>query len=142
MINKEFSEAISEVLDILNHMEKIYIDKIPNKFKVFLEENKSQNYKSNLDHSKKLNEMELKRKTKGILSMIYLTYWCTSEEKAKYLNLLNENENKYQQEIRKKYNPDNIFKNSQDSKNGEFVAKFNLYDQILQQFFVLIISMG
>ena len=42
MVNTEFSEGITEVLDILNHMEKSYIDKLPKKFKDFLDKNRSE----------------------------------------------------------------------------------------------------
>lgn len=109
MVSVEFSECITETLDILKHMENSYIEKIPRKFMVFLENNKSTNYISNLDHSKKVNEMILKEKTKDILAIIYMKYWCTEEEKHAYNELLQENEKKYQDELRKKYNVDNIF---------------------------------
>ena len=52
MISGEFSEGISETLDILNHMEKDYIHKISPQFINFLENNKSKSYICNLDHSK------------------------------------------------------------------------------------------
>ncbi len=110
MGNIEFSEGISETLDILNHMDKLYTDKIPRSFKEFLENNKSANYISNLDHSKKINEMNLKEKTKDILATIYINYWCNPQQKVDYNNLLKQNERKYQDKLREKYNPDNIFK--------------------------------
>ena len=110
MLSVELNESFSETLDILNHMEKTYIDKIPRKFIEFLNNNKSNNYVSNLDHSKKINEMKLKEKTKDIIATIYMNYWCNSEQKANYNNLLQQNEKKYQKELKEKYNPDNIFK--------------------------------
>lgn len=106
----DFSESITETLDILNHIDKSYIDKIPKKFKDFLEENKSDNYIPNLDHSKKITEMKLQEKTKDLLAIIYLNYWCDAEQKKDYLNILKQNEEKYQIELKEKYNPDNIFK--------------------------------
>ncbi len=109
MVSQELSEGISETLDILKHMDKEYIDKIPQKFKDFLEKNKSVNYIPNLDHSKKIDEMNLKNKTKDILAIIYLKYWCNSEKKLEYMKLLNENERKYQEYLKEKYNP-NIFR--------------------------------
>ena len=39
MVSVEYSEAIAEVLDILNHMKKVDVDKIPTKFKQFLVNN-------------------------------------------------------------------------------------------------------
>lgn len=114
MVSSEFSEGISETLDILNHMENIYIEKIPEKFRDFLEKNKSADYISSLDHSKKINEMNLKEKTKDILAIIYMNYWCTPEQKENYQKVLNENELKYQEELKEKYNPDNVFKDKKE----------------------------
>lgn len=111
MVNVEFSEGISETLDILNHLDKVYTDKIPEKFKNFLDKNKSSSYIPKLDHSKKINEMNLKESTKDILTTIYIKYWATAEERSKYTKLLIENEKKYQEELRKKYNIDDLFKN-------------------------------
>lgn len=115
MISVELSEGISETLDILNHMKISDTDKIPDKFKDFLEKNKSQTYIPNLDHSKKINEMNLKKKTKDILAVIYMNYWCDNEKKIKFKNKIQDNEKKYQEELRNKYNPDNLFKNKRDS---------------------------
>ena len=40
MISSSLAEGISETLDILNHIDKSYVEKIPLKFIKFLEENK------------------------------------------------------------------------------------------------------
>ena len=109
MVSKELSEGITETLDILNHMNVIDVRKIPKKFMNFLENNKSNSYLSNLDHSKKIEEMNLKEKTKDLLTVIYLKYWCEGEKKEQYMNLLVENEKKHQEEIIEKYNTDNLF---------------------------------
>lgn len=111
MSSLEFSEGITETLDILNHMDKSYTDKIPKKFKDFLEKNKSDSYIPHLDHSKKIKEMNLKEKTKDILATIYMNYWCDAEQKENYIKTLKQNEEKYQKELKEKYSPDNIFKN-------------------------------
>lgn len=111
MVSVEFSEGITETLDILNHMDKSYTDKIPKKFKDFLEKNKSDSYIPHLDHSKKIKEMNLKEKTKDILATIYMNYWCDAEQKENYIKTLKQNEEKYQKELKEKYSPDNIFKN-------------------------------
>ena len=129
MVSAEFSEGITETLDILNHMEKSYIDKIPKKFQEYLENNKSKSYVPKFDHSKKLKELNLKEKTKDILATIYMNYWCDSQQKANYSNLLKQNEHNYQEELREKYNPDNIFKKNnqtqdvmQDTTSNEVIS--------------------
>ncbi len=70
MVSEEFSQGIAETLDILNYMDKIYIEKIPKKFKDFLEKNKSKSYVSHLNHSKKVNEIKRKDE-RYIINTIY-----------------------------------------------------------------------
>lgn len=46
--------------------------------------------------------------------MLNLQYWCKAEnEKERLKSVYAENERKYQDELREKYNPDNLFKNKQ-----------------------------
>ncbi len=110
MVSVRLAEGISETLDILNHMNKVYMEKIPLKFIEFLEKNKSKTYIPNIDHSKKLNELNLKKKTRDILFIIYTKYWCGPEEKKIYYSALKENQIRKEREARIKYNPENIFK--------------------------------
>lgn len=119
MVSVEYSEAIVEVLEILQYSDNNIIEKIPKSLIEFWEKNKSTTYKPNLDHSKPINKMNLKKKTKSIITMLYLNYLCDDEEKIKTKLILRENEEKYQQELRQKYNPDNIFKKKKEevSKN-------------------------
>lgn len=109
-MNIEFSESISETLDILNHMGKNYTERIPKKLIDFLEKNKLDDYVSGLDHSKRLKEMNLKENTKDILAAIYIDYWCTPEQREVYKKVLIENERKHQEELKEKHNIDNVFK--------------------------------
>jgi len=109
MVDTELRQGISETLEIMEHIDKVYIEKIPKEFIDFLDKNKSANYIPNLDHTKKINEMDLKEETKHLLSIIYMMYWCNEEERADYIKLLKQNEKNYQNEINEKYNPDKLF---------------------------------
>ena len=78
----------------------------------FFKDNASKDYECNFDFYKPLKELKLQEETKGLIAMICLNYWCETEEQKKiFIKKLNENEKKYQEEQRKKYNPDDIFKN-------------------------------
>lgn len=110
MVNVEYSEAITETLDILKHTRKEDVMKISPKFMEYLNNNASKTYKPDLDHSKKIKDMQLKRKTKAILAIIYKKFWCNDDERKEFNNTLKENEIRYQAELREKYNPDNLFK--------------------------------
>ena len=81
MVSAEYSEAISEVLDILQNSDESIVKRIPRKLIEFLEKNKSSTYIPNLDHNKTINEMDLKDKTRDIITMIYLQYLCDTDEK-------------------------------------------------------------
>ncbi len=116
MRNPELSIGISETLDILNHVQEIYVNKIPKKFMNFLKENQSRDYISNLDYTKKLTDMKLCENTKNILAIIYMNYWCSPQEKSEYVKLLKENQKKRKHEVWEKYNPDNLFKNQQQTQ--------------------------
>ncbi len=111
MVSIEYSEAFAETLDILNHTRKEDVDKISPKFMEYLKANASKTYKPQLDHTKKIKDMQLRRKTKAILAIIYKMFWCDSERKEQFNKVLIENEIKREKELKEKYNIDNIFKN-------------------------------
>ena len=122
---QENKEAYVEVLEILKHMDKKYVDKIPDELIDFFNKNASKEYEFSLDKTIPFEEQVLKDDTINILAMINYNYWCEDEEHKRYLlNKYNENELKYQEELKKKYNTDNLFKKSNQTnyvyKNEEF----------------------
>lgn len=119
MVNTEYSKSISEVLDILKHTKKEDVDKISPEFIEFLNKNKSKEYIPKLEHNKRIKDMNLNEKTIGILSIINSKYWCTQEQKEVFDNKLKENEKKYQEMLKKKYNSNSIFKNKNKTINIE-----------------------
>lgn len=86
MVDIKVSEGISEVLVILKNIDNLYTEKIPQKFKDFLKDNQSTTYIPNIDFSKELKDMKLKKETRNILELMYLNYWSTSEEKIIFKN--------------------------------------------------------
>lgn len=110
MVSVEYSEAITETLDILKHTRKEDVMKISPKFMEYLNNNASRTYKPDLDHSKKIKDMQLKRKTKAILAIIYKNFWCNDDERKEFNSTLKYNEIRYQAALREKYDPNNLFK--------------------------------
>ena len=111
MFSNEYGEAAVEVLDILDNTNKSDVAKIPTSFIKFLVEIASEDYRVNLDHSKLISEMNLKEKTKEILGVIYINWWCDKKDKENYTKQIKELEVKRQEEIKEKYNPNKIFEN-------------------------------
>lgn len=119
MVNKRYSIAISETLHYLKGINQEDINKIPNKFMLFLKENAADNYSCDFDYNKPLKELNLTNETKGLIAMICLNYWCeTEEQKTKFRNHLNINEQNYQEKLKRIYNVDNIFKNRNNTVNN------------------------
>lgn len=113
-------ETFSEVYCILNMLGESYIMKLPSKLYQMIKEEKDDEYNPQYDITIALEKQNIKRETLAMIALFHLNYWCDSqEEKQELKNLLNKNEIKYQTELRRKYNPDNIFKNKNLSKKNE-----------------------
>ncbi len=117
MLYTNLSESCTEILDILQNIDKSLYNKVPKRFVSFLEENKSKTYIPNIDYSKEVKDWDIGQKTKNILGILYLNYWSTPSQKKEYIKILKKNEKIYQEEINKKYNANNLFKNKKDKKN-------------------------
>jgi len=111
MISAKYSEAVVDVLDILEHMEEEDIKRVPKKFIDILKENASPTYESHLDYTKRLVEMDLSDEARGILAVMYKHYWCPKEKKEAFEKRIDENEIEFQRIISEKYNVDEIFAN-------------------------------
>lgn len=114
MTDVEYKNTLYEVSEILKILDNSLVQKIPEKVKQEIETNKAQNYNFEYDSEKGLHEQKMLKTTEKYLTMLFLRYWCTEEEKTEVLEAMNENEKKYQAEMRKKYNPDKIFENEKE----------------------------
>lgn len=114
MSTNEYSIAFSEVLDVLQHSEIEVIEKIPLEIIKKIKEKSSKEY---IPREKNDINFNISEKAKSILAVIYQDYLCDDDEIEEFNQQLLENEAEYQEELRKKYNPDNIFKNKGVSKD-------------------------
>ena len=55
--------------------------------------------------------MQLKKETKSLLAVMYKNYWCSKEEVKKLKEKIYTNQIKHQEELEKKYNSNDIFRN-------------------------------
>lgn len=117
----ETKEIYSEVYQILNLLGTEYTEKLPATLMNMLNEKRAINYNPQYTEDLPLNEQNIRKETMAIIVLLYLNYWCEDEnEVAEINNILKNNEEKYQLELRERYNPDNIFKKQkQETKNVE-----------------------
>ena len=119
-MESNLSKAYTEVLVILSYMEKKYIDMIPKKLLELVNEEKDKNYQPNINPNISLAEQNLQRKTLALLAMLNLNYWCEDEkEKQELIAIYAENDRKKEEELREKYNPDNLFKKKEKEEKVE-----------------------
>ena len=101
-------------------MEQKYIDMIPKKLLELFNEEKDKNYQPNISPNISLAEQNLQRKTLALLAMLNLNYWCEDEkEKQELIAIYAENDRKKEEELREKYNPDNLFKKKEKEEKVE-----------------------
>ena len=112
MVTKEFAEASAEINEIFKYLPKEEVEKIPSKLREFFKEVSSKDYVTNINPNIPLDKQQIKEKTKDIIALIYRNYWCSEEERKELDQKLIENDKKFEEELREKYNPDNIFKNN------------------------------
>lgn len=138
MLSIEYKSSISEVLDIINNMEDIYREKISTKFMEFLVKNQNENYMNHMNPNLEINEQIKGKKTKEILAIIAYNYWYNEEQREEYKKRLKENEEAHQQELRKLYDTNNLFKGnreSEDTNNMQImvVQKKKWYQKIFEK---------
>lgn len=118
-MNIETRQAYSEVNAFLQLIDSNMSNKIPKKLKNFFKREMDKKYQPVLKKNIPLKEQNLRRKTIAIISSLYLQYWCTDmSKKEELLKTYKNNEIKYQEQLREKYNPDMLFKNKRNYYNN------------------------
>lgn len=110
-------KTLSETYCLLKHFPKAYIEKIPPKILELINHFSDSKYYIDINTEKTLDEQNISEETKNMLIVFKYNYWSTEGEKQMIYDKLDENEMKYQQELREKYNYENIFKNKSTQVN-------------------------
>lgn len=109
-ITKETRIAYAETNEIINLLEEADRNKIPLKLRKFFEREKDKDYKNHIDIEKPLKDQNLTRKTLALIAMLNLNYICEDENEKKRLRVIYKaNEEKYKEEMRKKYSSEGMF---------------------------------
>ena len=109
-------QAYSEIDEFLGLLSEEQRNKIPLKLREFFKEEKEPNYKKGISLNVPIKNQNLKEETLGIIALLNLKYWCEDEKEKERLKLIYaQNEKKYQDMLYEKYNPNNIFKKSEES---------------------------
>lgn len=104
--------AYSEVYTILNQLDENDLNKIPDDILFFIKANASEDI-DYIDENKSLDEIKISKEAEDMLALLTYYYLCDNNERVEINRVMDKNEKKYQEELRQKYNPDNIFSNEQ-----------------------------
>lgn len=120
-MKQEYMEAFTEVNEIIKMMPEELVNKIPNKFREMIEEERDKGYVPNIQEP--LEKCKLKNETIIILGLIYRDFLCSPEERKrlqeKDAKELAEVQKAIEKENREKYNTDDIFKNRRQSNTEQ-----------------------
>ena len=120
MMSNNYAKAYKELLEIINHFPLEEYNRIPKEKINFYEENMDKNYNFTINPNIDLSEQNISKETKALIVTLYEDYFATEEQKEKIKEILELNQKKAEQEKRRKYNPDDIFKNQKENmKNNE-----------------------
>ena len=107
VISLEQREAYSEVLEVLRHMNKIYVDKIPKKLIMFFYDNCSLDYDFRM--TKPIGEEKLKDKTLDLLAILNMNYWSKGQSKEDLIMNYAKIDQNTKQQINSQLEKKNIF---------------------------------
>lgn len=112
MLSVNTRQAYTEIDDFIELLDEYNRNKLPKQLREFFKREKDNTYTKVINPNIPIKDQNLKEETLALIAMLNLQYWCEDEnEKEKLKNIYNENEIRYQEELKEKYNPDNLFKN-------------------------------
>ena len=143
MIDIEYANAYSEVLEILKFISREDYNKIPkNKIELF-ETNANTEYKFTYNPNRTLDEQNVSKRAKAIIAILFRDYWATSIQKEKIIAKQEHDRMQIEKKKREIYSSDNLFKNHEKEKliedsinNAEFSIiehKQNLFQKLINK---------
>ena len=123
-IYSDYSQVLSEVYQIIEYMEPELKEKIPERLINQIADKRDKNYVFKYDTKKSLLEQDMYDESKHLISAIYINYVCDDDEKREILNICSENDRKYEEELRKKYDVNNIFSTNGENNSEEKIEEY------------------
>ncbi len=105
-----YRKAYKEVYEILQYIPEEELKKIPPDILKTIELNMDKEYNYIVNDWEDFEEQNLLKESKAILAVIYRDYWANPEQRKRILAKQNYDIKIHEEELVKKYNPDNIFK--------------------------------
>ena len=140
MVDIQYANAYTEVLEILKNISQEDYNKVPKEKINLFEHNANKEYIFDYNPSKTLQEQNVSKIARTIIAILFRDYWATDEQRNKIKVFQNNKRYQIEEENRQKYNTD-IFKNRnnitnesqiEQTKNMQLVEyKENIFKRII-----------
>ena len=140
MVDIQYANAYTEVLEILKNISQEDYNKVPKEKINLFEHNANKEYIFDYDSTKTLEEQNVSKTARAIIAILFRDYWATDEQRNKIKAFQNNKRQQIEEENKQKYNTD-IFKNrnnittesiNEKSENMQLVEyKENIFKRIL-----------
>ena len=119
MVNNRYAKAYTEVLEIIKYFPQDEYLRIPQEVINYYRNNMDIDYEFTIDPKIPLENQNVSIEAFAIIVTLFRDYFATDKQKDTLKNLLKQNQQKKDEELAEKYNPDNMFK---DTKHKEEVV--------------------
>lgn len=135
--SQEINDIAKETIYVLKNFNPTFTSKISKRILKDLEElAKTSKKEVKIDKTKSLKDQNILPETKDMIALLYYNYIALPEEKKEIIQKWNENEARYQERLRRKYNFDNVFKkeNTKENNNTSMIEyKKNIFQRIFEK---------
>lgn len=134
-------QAYAEIDNFIELLDEYDRNKIPKKLREFFKREKDNNYTKQIDFNRPIKKQNLKKETITLIALLNLKYICEDEKEKEILQkIYQKNEEKYQEELRQKYDEDNIFKNRMKENDKKDVTEQLAMVEYKESFFKKVLN--
>ena len=127
-----YPKAYKEVIEILKYVPEESVNKIPQTMLDTFKTKMDKEYNFIVDINKAFEEQELLEETKAIFANIFRDYWATPYQKERIEAKEKYDRQKYEDEKKAKYNPNDIFIKRDKVNIKESIEKTNISNLPIQ----------
>ena len=117
-MEKKYARAYTEVLEILKHIPKDELERIPKSELQFYEDNCDKNYKYEYNLDLAVDKQAISKEANTVIVALYMNYFANEKQKGIIEKILKQNSIEEEKAKSEKYDVNKIFEKNQNEHNG------------------------
>lgn len=117
-MEKKYAKAYTEVLEILKHIPKDELERIPKSELQFYEDNCDKNYKYEYNLDLAVDKQAISKEANTVIVALYMNYFANEKQKGIIEKILKQNSIDEEKAKNEKYDVNKIFEKNQNEHNG------------------------